>query len=119
MVQQISENYCIDRNKVYVVGHSLGGWMTHRVACLRGEYLSGMAAIGSGGFNGACTGPVSSLLYQNVDDRLSSYESGRSAEWIRKTVNKCTEDFEDIMVGSLTCKKYTDCTDDTEVVWCE
>ncbi len=48
MVRQISENYCINRDEVYVVGHSLGGWMTNRVACLRGEYLSGMASIGSG-----------------------------------------------------------------------
>ena len=39
MVQQISENYCINRDKVYFVVHSLGGWMTNRVPSLLGECL--------------------------------------------------------------------------------
>lgn len=75
VIEQISEAYCVDRSKVFVVGHSLGGWFTHKLACLRGEVIRGMAGVGSAGYSGNCTGPVASLLYQNVDDKLSSYAS--------------------------------------------
>ncbi len=55
IMRHISDNYCINRNQVYAVGHSLGGWMAQRIACLRGEFISGLAVVGSGGFNGQCS----------------------------------------------------------------
>ncbi len=75
MIEQIGEAYCVDRSRVFVVGHSLGGWFTHKIACLRGDIVHGMAGVGSAGYNGNCTGPVASLIYQNVDDTLSPYSS--------------------------------------------
>ncbi len=48
IIQHITENYCVNRNNIYAVGHSLGGWMAQRIACLRGEYISGLAVVGSG-----------------------------------------------------------------------
>ena len=50
VLKQVSENYCISRNQVSIVGHSLGGWMAQRIACLRGEFVSGLAVVGSGPF---------------------------------------------------------------------
>lgn len=47
LLRHISENFCINRDKVYLVGHSLGGWMAERIACLRGEFMSGLAVVGS------------------------------------------------------------------------
>lgn len=55
ILKQVSDNYCINRNEIYAIGHSLGGWMAQRIACLRGEFLNGLAVVGSGGFTGACT----------------------------------------------------------------
>ncbi|MCB9807533.1 hypothetical protein H6768_06760 [Candidatus Peribacteria bacterium] len=48
ILEQVSKNYCVNRNQIYAVGHSLGGWMAQRVACLRGEFISGLAVVGSG-----------------------------------------------------------------------
>lgn len=75
MIEQITDAYCIDRSKIFVVGHSLGGWFTQKLACLRGDIIRGMAGVGSAGYSGNCSGPVASLLYQNVDDKLSPYSS--------------------------------------------
>jgi len=47
VLEQVSENYCVNRNQVYAIGHSLGGWMAQRIACLRGEFFSGLAVVGS------------------------------------------------------------------------
>ena len=79
-----------------------------------------MVAVGSGGYSGECTGPVTSLFFQNVNDPLSSYASGKSAEKIRLAVNQCSDDkTETVNVGSLSCTKYTDCTPQNSVTWCE
>ena len=45
IMKNISDNYCINRNQVMIVGHSLGGWMAQRIACLRGEFVSGLAIV--------------------------------------------------------------------------
>lgn len=120
ILKQVSENYCINRDKVYAIGHSLGGWMAQRIACLRGEFMSGLAVVGSGPFTGACSGPAPSIFFQNVDDHLSSYSSGVQARNIRLKVNECSESStESIQIGPLTCTKYNNCSSSNEVVWCE
>lgn len=35
ILQQISDNYCINRDHVFIVGHSLGGWFANKLACVR------------------------------------------------------------------------------------
>lgn len=120
ILEQVSDNYCINRDKVYAIGHSLGGWMAQRIACLRGEFMNGLAVVGSGSFTGACSGPAPSIFFQNVDDHLSSYASGVQAKNIRLKVNECSESStESIQIGTLTCTKYNSCSSDNEVVWCE
>lgn len=120
ITKHISDNYCINRNQIYAVGHSLGGWMAQRIACLRWEFISGLAVVGSGGYTGTCSGPVPSLFFQNVDDHLSSYASGISARNTRLKTNECDESStENVQIGPLTCTKYNKCSLGNEVVWCE
>lgn len=78
-----------------------------------------MAVVGSGPYVGTCTGPATTLFFQNVDDPLSSYASGVSARETRLKVNECTESTEAIQIGPLPCTKYNSCSTDTSVVWCE
>lgn len=119
LIQQISNNYCINRDQVFLVGHSLGGWFTQKLGCLRGEMINSMAVVGSGPYVGTCTGPATTLFFQNVDDPLSSYASGVSARETRIKVDECTESTEAIQIGPLPCTKYNSCSTDTSVVWCE
>lgn len=81
--------------------------------------MKGMVAVGSGGYSGECTGPVTSLFFQNVNDPLSSYASGKSAEKIRLGVNQCEDISETVVIGSHTCTKYASCSPGNSVVWCE
>lgn len=45
ILKQVSDNYCVNRNEIYAIGHSLGGWMAQRIACLRGEFINGLAVV--------------------------------------------------------------------------
>lgn len=120
LLQEVTENFCIQKNKIFVVWHSLGGWMSQKIACLRGEFIRALATVGSGGFTGSCTGPVGALMYQNTNDHLSSYASGLVARDARLKANKCDNTkYENISIGALTCTKYTACAIDSPVIWCE
>lgn len=119
MIQQVSNNYCINRDQLFLVGHSLGGWFTQKLACLRGEEVNAMAAVGSGGYGSNCNGPVTSLFFQNVNDPLSSYASGKSAEATRLKVNECSDSTETVQIGPLTCTKHNSCSAENSVTWCE
>jgi len=55
LITELSENLCIDRNKVFSVGHSLGSWMSNKVSCLRGDVIRGMVGIASDGYFGTCS----------------------------------------------------------------
>jgi polyhydroxybutyrate depolymerase len=119
ILQQISDNYCINRNHVFVAGHSLGGWFANKLTCLRGDVINGMASIGGPGFGGNCTGPAASLIFQNANDKLVPYASGKYAETTRKNTNQCGNTTTDIMIGSFQCKKWSDCSTGNPVTWCE
>ena len=119
MIEQIDEAYCVDRSNVFVVGHSLGGWFTHKLACLRWDVIRGIAGVGSAGYSGNCSGPVASLIYQNIDDKLSPYSSWVSGREIRKKENTCSNETTEIKIGSLTCQKSEKCSTGSPVVWCE
>lgn len=73
MIDQIASNYCIDRNQIDIVGHSLGGWFANKLACLRGDIIRGAVVVGGPSYSGECTGPVATLLMHKADDALVPY----------------------------------------------
>jgi hypothetical protein len=60
--------------------------------------INAMAVVGSGAYGTNCNGPATSLFFQNVDDKLSTYASGISARDTRLKVNQCTDEKEDIQI---------------------
>lgn len=118
LLQQISNNYCIDRSQIFAVGHSLGGWFTHKLTCLRGDVFRGMSAVGSAGYIGSCTGPIASIIYQRSDDKLSPYSGGENARDKKRELNLCKKENEKITLGGVSCQKWS-CSPGSPVVWCE
>jgi polyhydroxybutyrate depolymerase len=118
MIREVANNHCIDRSQVYLVWHSLGAWFSNKLSCLRADVTRWVAAVAWGGYDGSCAGPDATLLYQNINDQLSSYASAKWAEAIHKKWNGCTDITENVTVGPLTCKKYS-CQWENPVVWCE
>ncbi len=48
----ISSTYCVDAERIFVTGHSSGGWFTNGLGCRRGDVIRGIAPqSGSGPSN--------------------------------------------------------------------
>lgn len=70
LLERYAADYCLDLDRVYVVGHSLGASFAFSVACARGDRVRAVAGLGGGVQGASCPVPVPALVLHNPDDRL-------------------------------------------------
>lgn len=69
VLESVAESYCIDMDRVFVVGHSLGGSFANSLACARGGVVRGLASVGGGSARPKdCGGPVAAMVLHNPRD---------------------------------------------------
>jgi len=100
LIAEAKQRYNIDDKRVYMMGHSNGGFMSHRFACDHPELLAGIASLaGAGDANQAnCTPsvPVNVLQMHGTDDQTVSYTDKPGLPGAEQTVanwaklNGCT-----------------------------
>lgn len=120
IVQEFSNNYCIDADEIYVVGHSLGAWFTNTLACARGDVIRGIGSVWGSITKNTCTWPVATMIMHNRKDNLAWFGGGLVARDHLLEANGCwpaTVAYDSPEDGH--CVEYTDCLDGAPVVWCE
>ena len=138
LLARLSEIYCIDLDRVFVVGHSVGGFHANEVACERGDDIRGLASIAGGGpflgagdteegdCEGGKTGKVAALIMHGADDEIVDDQSGRDSRDFWRADNGCGSGAAISISnacarnGSDTHETYQGCssTDGYRVEWC-
>lgn len=118
IVQELADTYCIDMNKIFTVGHSLGAWMANSTACARGGIVRGSATVGGNSMIAPCAGPSAALIINNPSDTLSPHSAAEAVRDQRLESNACTDEQRATAPESLNCEAYTNCSTDAPVVWC-
>ncbi len=119
LLSKFSAEYCIDLDEVFVVGHSLGGWMTSELACTRGDVIRGIANVGGGATKHAnCSGPVAAMIWHNPKDNLVAYSQGIIARDAIKSQNQLGEKYTPVEPTEYHCVAYTDGQPSALLVWC-
>ncbi|MEO6318932.1 MAG: PHB depolymerase family esterase [Acidimicrobiales bacterium] len=81
LIEEAIEARPIDPNRIYVFGHSNGGFMTYRLACELADQLTAVAVLAGADQpnDGDCrpSRPVSVLHLHGTDDGVISYDGGR------------------------------------------
>jgi polyhydroxybutyrate depolymerase len=79
IIDDVSSKYTVDAKRVYVVGHSNGAFMAHRLACDLSERVAAIAALAGAVWSdgGKCrpNSPVSVLDVHGDSDTVISYDS--------------------------------------------
>jgi poly(3-hydroxybutyrate) depolymerase len=118
MVAAVEGALCVDTSHRFLAGYSSGSFMTHRLACIRGDMLRGVASIAGGQSGRDCTGNVAALLIHDRNDgtvNISASEGTRDDHAMR---NGC--DLEAARTPTeAPCEAYVGCDADLPVVWCE
>ncbi len=119
LLAEFSQNYCVDMDRIYVIGHSLGAWFTNSLACVRGDVIRASGSLGGGTTQTDCAGPVAAITKHNPADRLSSFADGLRARDQHLAQNACraaTVAYQS--PNKANCVEYTECAPDLPVVWC-
>lgn len=118
IVEQLSERYCIDMDRIFVVGHSLGAWFANSVACMRGDVVRASATVGGSSVITDCTSPAAALIINNPKDTLSPHSGAEATRDMRLEENVCTDTARESEPRSFNCERYSSCSADNDVLWC-
>lgn len=118
MVEEIGAHLCVDMNRIYVTGHSLGAWMANSIACLRGGVVRASGTVGGDGISTNCTGPTAGLISHNPDDESAPFSATERVRTNRVETNACSWDTDDVPPRSLLCVAHAGCPGGNELLWC-
>ena len=82
VIDDVSTRYEVDDRRVFVLGHSNGGFMAYRMACDHADVIAAVASLEGAmtSAKGGCdpSGPVSVLEIHGTADKVIKYEGGAS-----------------------------------------
>ena len=80
IIEQVEAKYNVDPKRIYVAGHSNGGFMSYRMACELSDKVAAIASLAGETFadTATCKPPsqVSVLQVQGTADETINYEGG-------------------------------------------
>jgi len=141
LIETVESSYSVDADRVFILGHSNGGYMSHRMACDHADQITAIASLAGMVWAdpSRCTPsePVSVLqIHGTADDTVafagSAFSSNRAYPGAEQTValwrdlNGCTDVVDSsapnldldiaVMDAETTVTRYTDgCDDGTRV----
>lgn len=118
LVEAIGARYCIDRERIFAVGHSLGGWYANTLGCARGEVLRAIASLGGTITRTECQGATAALLLHNPDDRLVPFRYGLEAREVFLDQNGLPRRSEPLELGRFECEHFGVDAGEAPVLWC-
>jgi polyhydroxybutyrate depolymerase len=90
LLAAMSEQYCIDRSRVYSAGMSNGAYFSNLLACQRGRALAAIAPVAGGGpVPAQCAEPVAALVVHGRRDEIVPFRMGRDSLATWAALNRC------------------------------
>jgi polyhydroxybutyrate depolymerase len=80
VIEDVRARFSIDAKRIFVVGHSNGGFMAHRLACEHSELIAGIVSVAGATWSSPSkcqpTSPVSVLQVHGTKDGTIKYSGG-------------------------------------------
>jgi polyhydroxybutyrate depolymerase len=122
LIAAFGDAHCVDLDRVFVVGHSLGAYFANDVACRLGDRIRAVASVAGGLQGDGCVGGAAALLVHHPDDRLVRMSEGVGARDAFRSANELgavpTAPIADGPLARLRCARHGDASTADPVVWC-
>jgi len=122
IVDAFARGHCLDLDRVFVVGHSLGASFANDVACHLGARIRAVASVAGGIQGGPCVGGTAALLLHHPDDPLVPIATGERVRDAFLAANGLADaparPADDPHLARLGCLRSGDDDAPHPVVWC-
>jgi polyhydroxybutyrate depolymerase len=119
VVPVVEATWCADPERRFATGYSSGSFMSHRLSCVRGDMLRGVATIAGGLAGNSCQGQVAALLIHDEDDGTVNISASESARDRHLDNNGCDAQAATTPDDHSPCQVYAGCTAGYPVQWCQ
>lgn len=116
LLAKLGNDYCVDLNRVFLVGHSLGAWFANSLGCARGNRVRAVATLAGGIVAAPCRGKVAALIAHNPNDRLVPFSQGEAVREHLLAGNGLAGRRPSRGAGPLNCRRYQD--QRYPLLWC-
>jgi len=119
ILASIETDYCINTDKIYLFGHSLGATFVNALGCARANKVRAIVTVAGGIRRVDCSAPVTAFMLHNPKDNLVKIADGYAArDWFLKNNGFATTSVR-TAPESLNCQRYGPEKTSSPVVWCE
>jgi polyhydroxybutyrate depolymerase len=118
LLETYASNYCVDLASVFIVGHSLGASYATSLACLRGDKIRAVAALGGGISASGCSSKVAAMILHNPEDNLVPLSEGERARDTFLAQNGLPPEPAPTEPAAFNCNRYGSEETLYPVVWC-
>ncbi len=118
MIDELSSTYCVDTDRIVVLGVSSGAIMANRLGCLRGDVFRAIAPASGMSWQDSCTGDVAVMVICGATDSYNPCETDAQGEidlWTRE--NGCDATTTTSPLSDL-CVEYQGCSAGNPVLLC-
>lgn len=120
LIDEAAARLCLDADRVYMMGLSNGGYLSHRLACEHGDKIAAIGPVAGVLSLPGCAParPMPMLIVHGTEDNIVQYswEAPTVDFWVAK--NGCTTETQSYKNGAATCITHGGCTDGADVVMC-
>lgn len=133
ILDKLSSSYCVNRQRAYASGLSLGSAMTFVLACVPNRQFAAFGGVGASFYRSSCDGsaPAPIIYFHGTADPVVPFAGGKvnstgspitrevqpaadnMAAWAKH--NKCNPGSTDQVIGEVTEFRWTSCAQDAEV----
>jgi polyhydroxybutyrate depolymerase len=118
LIVELTSNYCIDMDRIFVVGISSGGIMSNMLGCFRGDVVRAIAPVSGMTWDNSCTGSVAVMVICGLQDSFNPCDTDAQGEvdfWTAR--NGCTSQTAPSPIWSI-CEEYQGCAPAGPVLIC-
>ena len=118
LLEAFSADYCIDRDQIFAVGHSLGASFANSLGCARGSVICGVGTVAGRIWDIKCSGPAAAIIMHNPNDDLVPVSRGLKARDWALAQNGLKPPARACEPRNLNCECYGPPETPNPVVWC-
>jgi poly(3-hydroxybutyrate) depolymerase len=116
LITDLESRYCIDKNRVFIAGFSMGGYFTNSLACAHSDWFRAFAPI-SGGVSGTSCSNASVkppiMIHHGTADDIVAFSNGEATRDYWTKQNSCSQTSKSSFTG---CESYDGCAQ--PVIFC-